>query len=332
MKVLVVGGAGYIGSHAVYELVRAGHDVAVLDNLSTGLRRAVHGDARFYQGDIRVKQDVLAALDAEKKLDGKPVDVVMHFAAKLIVPESMEQPLAYYDNNVGGLRTMLEAMVGRGIRNVVFSSTAATYGEPVNPICHEDDLKVPVNPYGETKLACEKMIQWVAAAHGMNYCIFRYFNVAGADSSLEIGLEKDQLTHLIPIIMQAALGMREKIVIFGDDYDTPDGTCIRDYIHVTDLAQAHVLGAEYLLSQDASLICNLGSGTGYSVRQVVDEALKHFDFVYEYGERRPGDPAKLIASNQRAKELLGWEPKLGLADMITSDYAFRKKCRDRDAG
>ncbi|MDR1713038.1 MAG: UDP-glucose 4-epimerase GalE [Coriobacteriales bacterium] len=324
MKVLVVGGAGYIGGHTGYELVRAGHDVVVLDNLSTGNLHNVHPDARFYWGDIRNKTDITRVLTAEAA-DGQPVDVAMHFAAKLIVPESVSQPLAYYENNVEGLRTMLEALVDCGVRNVVFSSTAAVYGEPASGICREDDPTVPINPYGETKLACEKMIRWVAEAHGLNYCIFRYFNVAGADASLEIGLDKDQLTHLVPLVMQAALGLREKLFIFGDDYDTPDGTCVRDYIHITDLAQAHVLGAEYITSGQGSLLVNLGSGSGYSVKEVVEaaEALAHIPC--EYAPRRPGDPARLTADISRARQLLGWQPKLDLATILKSDLDFRRK-------
>jgi len=324
MKVLVAGGAGYIGSHTTYELIRAGHEVVVLDNLSTGLQSSVHPEARFVWGDIRNKDDIAHVLEAES-LSGQPIDVAMHFAAKLIVPESLSQPLAYYENNVEGLRCLLEAMVEFGVKNVVFSSTAAVYGEPKTPECHEDDPTEPINPYGETKLACERMIKWVAAAHGLNYCIFRYFNVAGADASLEIGLDKDQLTHLIPIIMQAALGLRDKLSIFGSDYDTPDGTCIRDYIHVSDLAQAHVLGAEYILSKGSSLLVNLGSGTGFSVKEVVDAALELFDVPYEYAKRRAGDPAKLIADISRARALLGWEPQRDLRCILQSDYDFRRR-------
>ncbi|MDR3053413.1 MAG: UDP-glucose 4-epimerase GalE [Coriobacteriales bacterium] len=323
MKVLVIGGAGYIGSHTTYELIRAGHEVVVLDNLSTGRMGAIHADARFFWGDIRRKSDITKVLLAEEKT--RPVDVVMHFAAKLVVPESVLKPLEYYENNVEGVRTMLEAMVDCGVKNIVFSSTAAVYGEPDNPLCSEDDPTAPINPYGETKIASEQLIKWVAAAHGMNYCILRYFNVAGADQSLRIGLDKDQLTHLIPLIMQSALGMREKLSIFGSDYPTSDGTCIRDYIHVTDLAQAHVSGAQHILDTGDSLLLNLGSGKGFSVKEVVDAALELFDFNYEFAPRRAGDPAKLIANSNRAREILGWEPKLSLTDMIKSDYAYRKQ-------
>ncbi len=329
MNVLVIGGAGYIGSHAVYELVRAGHAVTVLDNLSTGERSAVHSDADFFWGDIRRKDDILAVLDAKAE-QGTPIDVIMHFAAKLIVPESVTDPLGYYENNVEGVRTMISAMVDRGVSNVVFSSTAATYGDTDKEVCSEGDYCEPINPYGETKLACEKLIEWCAAAYGLNYCIFRYFNVAGADASLEIGLKKDTLTHLIPIIMQAALGIREKMYIFGNDYDTPDGTCIRDYIHVTDLAKAHVLGAEHLMETGESLLANLGSNEGYSVAEVVSASEKLFPFDYEYADRRPGDPAKLIASNDVAREVLGWKPELTLEDMLKSDYAFRKNLMESE--
>jgi len=322
MKVLVAGGAGYIGSHAVYELLRAGHEVVVYDNLSTGSLSAVHKDARFYEGDILNKARILEVLGAEQELGA--VDVAMHFAAKLIVPESVSEPLAYYSNNVEGLRRMLEALVEAGVGKLVFSSTAAVYGEPASGECFEDDYTLPINPYGETKLAAERMIKWASEAYGLKSCIFRYFNVAGADASLEIGLEKDQLTHLIPLIMQTALGQREKLSIFGNDYPTFDGTCIRDYVHVTDLAKAHVMGAEYLCEHAESLLLNLGSGSGYSVRQVVEETEKLFPLAYEYAPRRPGDPAKLTANITRAREQLGWQPELELKDILQSDYAFRK--------
>jgi UDP-glucose 4-epimerase len=325
MKVMVVGGAGYIGSHAVYEFERAGHEVVVVDNLSTGRRSAVHKDARFYECDIRDKVALTRVFDEEQQRGA--IDAVLHFAAKLIVPESVSQPLSYYSNNVEGMRVMLECMVEHGIKNVVFSSTAAVYGEIAGGVCHEDDLLRPINPYGATKLADEEMIKWVCAAYGMDYCIFRYFNVAGADASLEIGLDKDTLTWLVPLLMQAVLGIREKLVIFGDDYPTPDGTCIRDYIHVTDLAQAHVLGTQYIVDGHGSLTCNLGSGSGHSVKEVVDAALALFDFKYEYGKRRPGDPAMLIADTTRAQQILGWEPHLGLKDMLQSDYEYRRRLR-----
>ena len=323
MKVCVIGGAGYIGSHAVYELIRDGHEVVVIDNLSTGLERMVHKDAKFYLGDITKKEELNNIF--KKECEIKPFDVVMHFAAKLIVPESVTHPLEYYHNNVEGVRIMLEVMVENNIKNVVFSSTAAVYGEPVKPVCEEDDLTKPINPYGESKLACEKLIEWVSKAHDLNYCIFRYFNVAGADESLEIGLDKEKLTHIVPIVNEVALGKREKVMVFGDDYDTPDGTCIRDYIHVTDLAQAHILGAKYILKNNKSLLVNLGSNEGYSVMEVIKEVEKISPVKYEMDARREGDPAKLIASNKRAKEILGWEPKYKLFEIVKSDYDFRAK-------
>jgi UDP-glucose 4-epimerase len=326
VKVLIVGGAGYIGSHAVYEMVRAGHEVVVMDNLSTGSRDMVHRDARFRAGDIRVQGDLRQVFIAEQREDAPPFDVVLHFAAKLVVPESMTQPLEYYHNNVEGVRLMLATMVDYNVRNVVFSSTAAVYGNPDGDgTCIEGTPALPINPYGASKLAAENLIRWVSEAHSMNYCIFRYFNVAGADASLEIGLLKDHLTHLIPVALQAGLGLRESMTVLGNDYPTPDGTCVRDYVHVTDLAKAHVLGAEYLVEFQTSLLANLGSGNGFSVSEVLAEAEKHIHIPHSYGDRRPGDPAKLVASNEVARTVLGWEPMLDLGDMISSDLAFRRK-------
>lgn len=323
MKVCVIGGAGYIGSHAVYELIRDGHEVVVIDNLSTGRKEMIHKNAKFYLGDITNESELNEIF--KKECDIKPFDVVMHFAAKLIVPESVEQPLEYYYNNVEGVRIMLSVMKDYNIKNVVFSSTAAVYGEPEKDICEETDKTCPINPYGETKLADEKLIKWVCERYNMNYCIFRYFNVAGADESLEIGLNKDNLTHIIPVTVQTALGIREKMIVFGNDYDTKDGTCVRDYIHVSDLAYAHVLGAKYLVENNKSLLVNLGSNEGYTVLEIIKEVEKYYPVNYEIGERRPGDPAKIVASNNKAKEILGWMPKRNLEDIIKSDIEYRKK-------
>jgi UDP-glucose 4-epimerase len=323
MKVCVIGGAGYIGSHAVYELIRDNNEVVVIDNLSTGLKDFVHKDAKFYLGDITKKEQLVDIFNKECSI--KPFDVVMHFAAKLIVPESVEKPLEYYYNNVEGVRIMLEVMTEFNIKNVVFSSTAAVYGEPTKPICEEEDITKPINPYGASKLASEGLIKWVCNAYNMNYCIFRYFNVAGADKSLEIGLKKDTLTHLIPVVIQASLGIRDKVIVYGNDYDTKDGTCVRDYIHVSDLAYAHVLGAKYLLGNNKSVLINLGSNEGYSVKEVIEEVNKIKPVKFEIGDRRAGDPAMLIASNTKAKEILGWIPKYNLHDIITSDMEFRIK-------
>lgn len=317
MKVLVVGGAGYIGSHTVYELIRDGQNVVVVDNLSSGYRHLVHKDAVFYEADIRDQKALDAVFTKEK------IDLVMHFAAKIVVPESVKDPLDYYSNNVEGVRVLLSVMRDHDVRRIVFSSTAAVYGE-ANGVCREDGETRPINPYGETKLACERMIDWVSQAHDMRYVIFRYFNVAGADETLEIGLIKDQLTHLIPVAIQAALGKRGQLMIYGNDYDTEDGTCVRDYIHVTDLAIAHVKGAYHLFEGGSSEIMNLGSGSGYSVLEVAHAVEKVIDLDYAYGPRRPGDPATLIAAIDRAKSVLGWEPNRTLEDMIRSDLAFRK--------
>lgn len=321
MKVCVIGGAGYIGSHAVLELVNDGHEVVVIDNLSTGTRDAVDKKARFYLGDI-TNEKQLFDIFSEETLLGR-FDAVMHFAAKIVVPESVSHPLEYYHNNVEGVRIMLKTMVQHGIRNVIFSSTAAVYGDVKKDICTEDDELKPINPYGESKLASERLIHWVAQAYDMNYCIFRYFNVAGAHESLKIGLKRDNLTHIIPITVQTALKLRESMVIFGDDYPTPDGTCIRDYIHVADLAFAHVLGMKYIVNENKSATINLGSSTGYSVKQVIDEVSQYFPVNYSIGPRREGDPAKLIASSERAKNLLGWTVKRTLKDIIKTDLDFR---------
>ncbi|RJX26314.1 MAG: UDP-glucose 4-epimerase GalE [Acholeplasma sp.] len=318
MRVLVVGGAGYIGSHTVYELIKDHQEVIILDNLSSGYMELVHPEATFYQGDIRNKADVIRVFAKEE------IDVVMHFAAKIVVPESVKEPLEYYYNNVEGVRVLLEVMKEFNVKKIVFSSTAAVYGE-ASGICHEDDPTVPINPYGETKLATEKMIKWVSNAYGFNYVIFRYFNVAGADQSLKIGLMKDQLTHLIPVAIQGIIGLRDHLMIFGDDYPTKDGTCIRDYIHVSDLAYAHVLGAHYLVNGGTSETMNLGSNAGFTVREVAEAVNAIAPLKVVMGPRRDGDPAELVASNDKAKRILNWSPKYNLKDIVQSDYLYRKK-------
>ncbi len=318
MRVLVVGGAGYIGSHTVYELIKDHQEVIILDNLSSGYMELVHPEARFYQGDIRVKADVVRVFQKEK------IDVVMHFAAKIIVPESVQIPLEYYYNNVEGVRVLLEVMNEFNVKKFVFSSTAAVYGE-ASGVCREDMVTKPINPYGETKLACEKMISWVANAHDFKYVVFRYFNVAGADKSLKIGLMKDQLTHLIPVAIQGIIGIRDHLTIYGNDYPTKDGTCIRDYIHVSDLAYAHVLGAHYLFEGGTSETINLGSSTGYTVLEVAQAVNEIAPLKVVIGPRRDGDPAELIASNEKARRILKWVPKYSLKDIVFSDYNYRKK-------
>ncbi|MDL2292192.1 UDP-glucose 4-epimerase GalE [Acholeplasma sp. OttesenSCG-928-E16] len=320
MKVLVVGGAGYIGSHTQYELIKAGHSVVILDNFSTGHKEFIHDKAKLYYGDIRVKDDVDRVFENESG-----IDVVMHFAAKIVVPESVKVPLEYYHNNVEGVRVLLESASAHGVKSFVFSSTAAVYGEPSKGVCEETDIPAPINPYGETKLACERMIKWVCEAKNMNYMIFRYFNVAGSDESLKIGYKRDIATHLIPLAIESVLGLRGPLSIFGSDYDTKDGTCVRDYIHVSDLAYAHVLGALYLSKGNKSEIVNLGSSSGYTVLEVINEVKKVAEIKYNLDCRREGDPAILIASTKKAKSLLGFTPKYSLLDMISSELSFRKK-------
>ncbi|NLL69190.1 MAG: UDP-glucose 4-epimerase GalE [Acholeplasmataceae bacterium] len=317
-KVLVIGGAGYIGSHVVLELLDQNFEVVVLDNLSTGHKELVPKGVKLYVGDITNYDDLKEVFKTEK------VDAVMDFAAKIVVPESVKEPLSYYHNNLEGVRLILEAMVEFGVKHLVFSSTAAVYGEPENGVCQEDDLKIPINPYGESKLAAENLIKWSSKAYDLDYVIFRYFNVAGADSRLRSGLISDKLTHIVPIITESMLGYRGPISVFGFDYPTPDGTCIRDYIHVTDLAIAHIEGLKYLLNGNKSAEINLGSNAGYSVLELVNEANTISKLSYTKGPRREGDPAVLIASNKRAKKLLNWEPTRNLKEIIKSDYEFRK--------
>lgn len=305
MSILVTGGAGYIGSHAVYGLIERGYDVVVIDNLTTGFEAALHKSARFYQGDIRDE----AFLD--KVLSKETVQGVLHFAANSLVAESMTNPLKYFDNNVHGTQVLLKAMMTHHIRHIVFSSTAAVYGEPQYIPIDEAHQTKPINAYGEAKLMMEKVIQWVAKAHDLNYVSLRYFNVAGAHREGIIGESHQPETHLIPLILQVPLGQREKLSLFGDDYDTKDGTCIRDYIHIDDLIDAHILALEHLFANQSSDIFNLGSGEGYSIYEMLKAAVEVTGekIPYEIGPRRAGDPAILVASNQKAQEILGWSPK-----------------------
>lgn len=306
MKILVLGGAGYIGSHTVYSLIEQGDEVIVFDNLETGHIEAVHPKAKFYKGDLRNRVHIDSVLDVEKN-----IDAVIHFAANSLVGESMINPLKYYDNNLCGTKVLLESLIAHNIKNIVFSSTAATYGEPKHTPILEDDPTNPTNCYGETKKAMERMFYWTQQAHGLKYVSLRYFNACGAHISGKIGEAHNPETHLIPIILQAANGTRDHISIFGTDYNTTDGTCIRDYIHVTDLAQAHILAVKYLLNGGESNIFNLGNGVGFSVREVIETAKKvtgkEIKVIEE--ERRAGDPAILIASSDKAKNILGWKPE-----------------------
>ena len=315
MRILVFGGAGYIGSHTALELIRAGEEVVVADNLQTGFRAAIPEGATFYQGDIRDRAFLDDLFTKEK------IDAVIHFAACSLVGESVNLPLKYYDNNLCGTKVLLEAMVAHDVKKIVFSSTAATYGEPENIPILETDRTCPTNPYGETKLAMEKMFYWTAKAHGLRYVSLLYFNACGADKTGTIGEAHNPESHLIPLILQVPNGKREAISIFGTDYAPPDGTCIRDYIHVTDLAQAHILAVRYLQNGGESNIFNLGNGIGYSVREVIEtaRAVTGHPIPAIESPRRAGDPARLVASSQKAREVLGWDPQHASLEEIIGD-------------
>ena len=305
MAILVCGGAGYIGSHAVHALVEKGEEVVIVDNLQTGHRGALHPQATFCEGDIRDA----AALD--RIFTERSIEAVLHFAANSLVGESMEQPLLYFNNNVYGMQVLLEAMVRHGVDKIVFSSTAAVYGEPKRVPIREDDETNPTNAYGETKLTMEKMMKWVSRASGVRYVSLRYFNAAGALPDGSIGEDHKTETHLIPLILQVPTGRRDHITVYGDDYPTPDGTCLRDYIHVVDLADAHMRALDYLRRGGESDIFNLGSGSGFSVKEMIAAAEKATGkaIAVEIGARRAGDPAQLIASSEKARTVLGWQPQ-----------------------
>lgn len=326
MKILVAGGAGYIGSHTVYELIDNGADVVIIDSLETGHIEAVHPKARFYQGDIRDRAFLDDVLTKEKNIDG-----VIHFAANSLVGESMTNPLKYYDNNVYGTKVLLEKLIEYGINHVVFSSTAATYGEPKSIPIVETDSTQPTNAYGETKLAMEKMFKWCDVAHGLKYVALRYFNACGAHISGKIGEAHNPESHLIPLILQVPNGKRESIKVFGTDYPTKDGTCVRDYIHVTDLAAAHILAVKYLIDGNESNTFNLGNGVGFTVNEVIEKAkqVTKLPIKVEQDARRAGDPAVLIASSEKAKEVLGWKPKYdSLETIIETAWNWHKNHPD----
>lgn len=314
MSILILGGAGYIGSHTVYELIDAGYDVVVADNLSTGHREAVHPKAKFYQADIRIEEQM------DKVFDSEEIDGVIHFAAFSQVGESMTDPLKYYENNLWGTTVLLRSMIRHHVKNIVFSSTAAAYGEPVHIPIEEGDPTVPTNCYGQTKLAMEQMMNWVSQAHGLRFAALRYFNACGAHISGRIGEAHNPESHLIPLILQVPLGQRESVSIFGDDYPTEDGTCVRDYIHVTDLADAHMLALRYLLDGGQSDTFNLGNGTGFSVKEVIEIARvvtgKAIPAVI--APKRAGDPAQLVASSEKMKSVLDWKPKYDSLETIIS--------------
>jgi len=320
-KVLITGGAGYIGSHVSKLLLNKDYTVVIIDNLTTGHPQSIDGRAHFYQEDIRNKAAIIDIIKKEK-----PVAVI-HFAADSLVGVSMKTPLNYFNNNVYGTQILLEAMQETGINKIVFSSSAAIYGDQARMPLTEDSPATPNNPYGETKLVMEKIIKWCDAAYGCKYVSLRYFNAAGAYEDGSIGEDHRPETHLIPIVLQVALGQRESITIYGSDYETPDGTCIRDYIHVEDLADAHFKAIEYLLENHDSKILNLGSGHGQSVIEIINTAQRVTGKTIKalQGERRPGDPARLIASNQKALEALGWAPLHDLESIISSAWKYHQQ-------
>ncbi len=321
MAILVLGGAGYIGSHTVYELIDAGREVVVADNLITGFKSAVHPKAKFYQIDLRNR------VELDELFENEEIDGVIHFAAFSQVGESMSKPLKYYENNLWGTTVLLQSMVAHGVDKIVFSSTAATYGEPERIPILENDRTQPTNCYGETKLAMEKMMRWTGGAHPLHYVALRYFNACGAHMSGSIGEAHNPETHLIPLILQVPLGVREKVSIFGDDYPTKDGTCVRDYIHVTDLAQAHILALDYLMKGGESNVFNLGNGVGFTVKEVIDVArsVTGHPIPAEISPRRAGDPAQLVASSEKAKSVLGWKPQYdSLETIVDSAWKWHK--------
>lgn len=318
--ILVVGGAGYIGSHTVKELIKS-REVIVLDNLSTGYHSLVDSKATFIKGDLG--DDLIL----KRIFSEYPIKAVMHFAANSLVGESVEDPYKYYQNNVSATMTLLKNMLDHNIKNFIFSSTAATYGIPNVSLIDESQPTLPINPYGRSKLMVEHILEDFAKAYGLNYIVLRYFNAAGAHESAEIGESHDPETHLIPIILQHLLGKRDKISVFGTDYDTKDGTCIRDYIHVTDLANAHILALNALLAGNRRAeIYNLGNGQGYSVKEVIDvcEKVTGIKASIEYSDRRAGDPAKLVASALKVSEELGWKAERKLEDIIASAWRWHK--------
>ncbi|MGI6488162.1 MAG: UDP-glucose 4-epimerase GalE [Syntrophomonadaceae bacterium] len=325
-KILVTGGAGYIGSHVVKALGEKGYDILVYDNLSTGHEWAVlHGD--LVVGDIRDRGRL------DQVLDKYEVDAVMHFAAHIVVPESVQEPLKYYMNNVGGSLTLLQALQEHGVDKFIFSSSAAVYGIPEEIPVRESAPLQAINPYGETKAMVEKVLEDMAYAGSMNYVALRYFNVAGADPEGRIGEGKEDATHLITMCVRTAAGLRPEMSIFGDDYPTSDGTCVRDYIHVEDLAEAHILALQYLLQNGESQVFNCGYGRGFSVLEVVEAARKAtgVDFPVRMAPRREGDPPALVADSSKLQSHLGWRPQHDdLQHIIATAWNWETRGRTRE--
>lgn len=329
MNVLVTGAAGYIGSHAVLQLVQAGHHVVAVDNLCNGHRAAVHPAATFVELDVREQASLTALLQAEE------IDSVLHFAALTLVPESVQRPVRYWQNICGGAMSLLGAIVASGVKRLVFSSTCATYGEPAGMPIVEETPQRPINPYGQAKLAAERMISdLIASRPDLAAMKLRYFNVAGCDAAGGLGEDHSPETHLVPILLQAALGQRDGVAIYGTDYPTPDGTCIRDYVHVSDLIAAHLQALDVLRPGD-DMALNLGIGRGFSVREVVEAAQRvtGVPFAVREAERRPGDPPSLYADASKARALLGWQPQYRDIDaVIATAWAWMRAHPDGYGG
>jgi UDP-glucose 4-epimerase len=327
MAVLVTGGAGYIGSHMVYALVAAGEKVVVLDNLSTGFDWAIAEGVPLVVGETG-DQALVANIIKERG-----IEAIIHFAASIVVPDSVSDPLGYYKNNTVNSRALIECAVKGAVKHFIFSSTAAVYGNTTRVPVTEDDPLVPMSPYGSSKLMTEIMLRDASTAHELKHVIVRYFNVAGADPELRTGQSTKDATHLIKVAVETALGQRARIEVFGTDYPTPDGTCIRDYIHVSDLAQAHLDALRYLRGGGASATVNCGYGRGYSVREVIDtvKQVSGVDFRVELSPRRAGDPVQIVASSDRARALFGWKPvRDDLPTIVRHALGWERKLMQRN--
>jgi UDP-glucose 4-epimerase len=326
MAVLVTGGAGYIGSHMVLALVDAGETAVVLDDLSSGFKKAVHPKAKLVVGDVSDEKLVTSIIKEHK------IDAVIHFAAKIVVPDSVADPLGYYLANTVKTRALLAAVTGAGVKHFVFSSTAAVYGNPEENPVSEDAKLSPMSPYGTSKLISEWMLRDVSAAYDFHYVALRYFNVAGADPEGRAGQSTKGATHLIKVACETAVGERNRMSVFGIDYPTPDGTCVRDYIHVSDLVSAHLAALQHLRAGGENLVLNCGYGRGYSVLEVIEtvKRVSHKDFPVEMSPRRPGDPAAIVARADKIRAKLGWQPKLDdLSKIVTHALAWETKLKNR---